>query len=126
MPKNPSNDTHQRVSRQQRNPGHKRTWWLGHYQAWQKSGQSKTNYCDQQGLNLSTFVNWTTRFKREASADSSALTTLPTFFKATPHSKKASSPGLARSLTLRDISVTFEQPIESEALSDWIEVLKRC
>jgi hypothetical protein len=61
MPKNATNNTHQSVSRQQRNPGHNRTWWFEHYQAWQQSGQSKTSYCNQQGLNLSTFVNCSAR-----------------------------------------------------------------
>jgi hypothetical protein len=47
------------------------------------------------------------------------------FFKATPTSQSI-KPGLARTLTLGDISITFEQPIDAESLPDWLEALKRC
>jgi hypothetical protein len=33
---------------------------------------------------------------------------------------------MARSITLGDISVTFDQPIDFQSLADWIEVLKQC
>jgi hypothetical protein len=47
------------------------------------------------------------------------------FFKATPASQSLKL-GLARTLTLGDISITFEQSIDAESLPDWIEALKRC
>jgi hypothetical protein len=125
MPKKSPNVTHQKPDHQRRNPQHGRSWWLKHYQAWQKSGLHKTHYCNQQGLNLSTFVNWTTRFKAEASGDEEDLSSRPVFFKAAPISQSL-KPGLARTLTLGDISITFEQPIDSQSLPGWIEALKRC
>jgi hypothetical protein len=125
MPKQSPNTPHQQSKSQRRNPQHSRSWWLKHYRAWQKSGLRKTHYCNRQGLNLSTFVNWATRFKAEASSDEEDLTSPPVFFKATPASKSV-QPGLARTLTLGDISITFEQPIDSQSLPDWLEVLKRC
>ncbi|MGD8913562.1 MAG: hypothetical protein PVJ68_12590 [Candidatus Thiodiazotropha sp.] len=125
MSKKSPNAPHQKPERQRRNPQHSRSWWLKHYQAWQKSGLRKTDYCTRQGLSLSTFVNWTTRFKVEASRDEVDLSSPPVFFKATPVSTSV-KPGLARTLTLGDISITFEQPIDSESLPDWIEALKRC
>jgi hypothetical protein len=125
MPKQSTNNTHQTTSRQQHNSWRGRPWWFKHYQAWQNSGLSKTDYCAQQDLNRSSFANWTARFKQEADEDSQVLTTPPVFFKATPYSKQPKA-ALVRSLTLRDVSITFEQPIEREAVSDWIEVLKGC
>jgi hypothetical protein len=47
------------------------------------------------------------------------------FYKATPATQSL-KPGLARTLSLGDISITFDQPIGAESLPDWIEVLKRC
>lgn len=125
MPKKSPNAPHQKSERQRRNPQHSRSWWLKHYQAWQESGLRKTDYCNRQGLNLSTFVNWTTRFKVEPFHDGVDLSSPPVFFKAAPVSKSV-KPGLARTLTLGDISITFEQPIDSESLPDWLEALKRC
>lgn len=63
MPKKQTKNSHQKSSHRHRKPAHGRPWWFAHYQAWQNSGLSKTNYCTLQGLNLSIFVNWTTRFK---------------------------------------------------------------
>jgi hypothetical protein len=95
------------------------------YEAWQNSGLSKTNYCSQEKLNLSTFVNYTTRFERDVTKDKPDLALPPTFFKATPHSKPPQA-GVARSSTLGELSVTFDQPLDSQALAGWVEVLKRC
>jgi hypothetical protein len=125
MPKKSPNTLHQIPKNQQRKPQHSRSWWLKHYQAWQKSGLRKTHYCNQRGLNLSTFVNWTTRFKAEASRDEVDISSPPVFFKATPVFESRQS-ALIRTLTLGDISITFEQPIDSKFLPDLIEALKRC
>jgi hypothetical protein len=124
MPKKSPKASHQQSKRQRRNPQN-RSWWLKHYQAWRKSGLGKTHYCNQQGLNLSTFVNWATRFKTEASCDEAILSSPPVFYQAT-QVLQSSKPGLARTLTLGDISITFEKPISAESLPDWIEVLKQC
>ena len=125
MSKKQTHSNPQKSPHHQRKPGHSRAWWLKHYQAWQKSGLSKTKYCTQQDLNLSTFVNWTTRFEQDIPEDKPDKPLQPAFFKAVPHSKPSQG-GMVHSLTLRDLSVTFDQPIDSEALSGWIEVLKRC
>jgi hypothetical protein len=124
MPKKSPKAPHQQSKYQRRNPQN-RSWWLKHYQAWEKSGLRKTHYCNQQGLNLSTFVNWTTRFKTEASCDESVLSSPPVFFEATPVLQSV-KPGLARTLTLGEISITFDQPLDAESLPDWIAVLKQC
>ena len=125
MPRKPTNTIRQKPASQQRRPAHSRQWWLEKYETWQKSGLSKTNYCSQEKLNLSTFVNWTTRFERNVTKDKADLPLPPAFFKATPQSKPPQA-GMARSLTLGELSVTFEQPIDSQALAGWVEVLKRC
>jgi hypothetical protein len=46
------------------------------------------------------------------------------FFEVTPVLKTL-KPGLVRTLALGDISITFEQPIDAESISDWIVVLKQ-
>jgi hypothetical protein len=125
MPKKSPNTLPQKPKHQQRKPQQSRAWWRKHYQAWQKSGLRKTHYCNQQGLNLSTFVNWTTRFKAEASRDEADRSSPPVFFEATPVSESL-QPALIRTLTLGDIGITFDQSINSESLPDLIEVLKRC
>jgi hypothetical protein len=125
MPRKSTNTTRQNRTHQRRRPAHSRQWWLEKYEGWQKSGLSKTDYCSEESLNLSTFVNWTTRFERDVTIDKPDLPLPPAFFKATPHSKPPQA-GMVRSITLGDISVTFDQPIDFQSLADWIEVLKQC
>jgi hypothetical protein len=125
MPRKSTNTIRKNRTHQQRRPAHSRQWWLEKYEAWQNSGLSKTHYCSQEKLNLSTFVNWTTRFERDVHKDKPDLALPPAFFKATPHSNPPQA-GVARSLTLGELSVTFDQPLNSQALAGWVEVLKRC
>jgi hypothetical protein len=73
-------------------------------------------------LNVSSFSNWTTRFKCEASGKSSSPE--PTFFKAVAQSDVTSPLGEVRTLIVQGVSLGFEHPIGPEALSVWIQAIK--
>ncbi|MEJ2422889.1 MAG: hypothetical protein P8101_00300 [Candidatus Thiodiazotropha sp.] len=104
---------------------HPRSWWLEHYHNWQSSDLSKSAYCTKQGLNISSFSNWTTRFQREASENSASAGDL-TFFKMDTQSGLTSPSGEVRALSVQGVSLTFERPIGSEALLAWVRVIKSC
>jgi hypothetical protein len=103
---------------------HPRSWWLEHYHNWQSSDLSKSAYCAEQGLNVSSFSNWTTRFQREASGNS--VSPELTFFKVDTQSGLTAPSGEVRALSVQGVSLTFEHPIGSEALSAWIRMIKSC
>jgi len=103
---------------------HPWSWWHEHYQAWQASGLSKSAYCVQQGLNVSSFSNWTRRFGREACETTQARS--PVFFKAVPEPSATPHVGQVRTLHFQEISLTFDEPIRPEALSVWIQAIKAC
>ncbi|MEJ2407403.1 MAG: hypothetical protein P8171_24635 [Candidatus Thiodiazotropha sp.] len=42
------------------------------------------------------------------------------------HSEAPAPSGEARALSVQGVSLTFERPIGSEALSAWIQVIKSC
>jgi hypothetical protein len=102
---------------------HPRSWWQDHYQAWRASDLSKSAYCARQGLNVSSFSNWTRRFARENGK--SATSTHNGFFKAEIQASEPVS-GRVRALSFQGLGVTFEQPIQAEALPAWIQVIKSC
>ena len=79
---------HTQSAPQRRLNSHPRSWWDKHYRAWQTGDLSKSAYCVQQGLNVSSFSNWTTRFAREG--DKAATSTHNVFFKA--QARQASEP----------------------------------
>jgi len=45
-----------------------RAFWRGHSEAWQLSGQTQREYCEQHGISLKCFGNWRAQLKREAIA----------------------------------------------------------
>lgn len=47
--------------------------WLGHIEAWQRSGLSQTDYCRQQQLNPKTFSARLCDYRKEPPADAPAL-----------------------------------------------------
>jgi hypothetical protein len=102
---------------------HPRSWWQDHYQAWQASDLSKSAYCVRQGLNVSSFSNWTTRFARESAKQAASARNV--FFKA---QTQAAQPVFGRISTLNfhGLALTFEEPINPESLPAWIQVLKTC
>lgn len=103
---------------------HPRSWWHEHYQAWRASGLSKSAYCVQQRLNVSSFSNWTRRFNREACEAPQARN--PVFFKALPEPSATPHSGQVRTLSFQALSLTFDEPIRPEALSVWIQAIKAC
>ncbi len=46
----------------------KREHWQAHSEAWQVSGQTQGEYCEQHGLSLKTFAYWRRRFKADSAA----------------------------------------------------------
>ncbi len=115
---------HTRSPSQRRITSHPRSWWFDHYQTWLAGDLSKSAYCAQQGLNVSSFSNWTTRFAREGGKTATLAHNV--FFKA--QSQQASEPvsGRVQALSFQGLGITFEEPIHSEALPDWIRLLKTC
>ena len=83
---------HTRSTSQRRITSHPRSWWFDHYQAWQAGDLSKSAYCAQQGLNVSSFSNWTTRFAREGGKTATSPHNI--FFKA--QAQQASEPVTGR------------------------------
>ena len=45
-----------------------RSFWLGHFAAWELSGLTQREYCSQHGIALKSFGNWRGQMKREAIA----------------------------------------------------------
>lgn len=48
-----------------RAPARGQDFWLGHIHAWQASGLSKSDYCNQHSLSLKSFYRWD-RMQRKA------------------------------------------------------------
>lgn len=116
--KHPSSTSARRIHRRPR------SWWYEHYQTWQAGDLSKSAYCTQQGLNVSSFSNWTTRFAREGGKTTTLAHNV--FFKA--QTQQASKPvsGRVSALSFQGLALTFEEPIHCEALPAWIRLLKTC
>jgi len=121
MPK--TSTKHPRPTSARRIDSRPRSWWLDHYQAWQASDLSKSAYCAQQGLNLSSFSNWTTRFARESAKP--AVASRSVFFKAETQTPQH-TPGHVRTLSFQGLGLTFDEPIQAEALPAWIRMIKAC
>jgi transposase-like protein len=47
-------------------------FWRGHSEAWQLSGVTQREYCEQQGVSLKNFGNWRAQLKRIAIAGADA------------------------------------------------------
>lgn len=62
----------------ERSSKEKRDFWFSHVDAWKTSSKSQSQYCDEHGLKLTTFVYW--RSLRTAKKS----TTPPSFVKITP------------------------------------------
>ncbi len=62
----------------------KQAGWRGHIETLESSGQSQSDYCEQQGLKLATFSYWRTRFLRERLADEIDATEPGAFIAVTP------------------------------------------
>ena len=45
-----------------------RSFWRGHFEAWELSGLTQREYCSQHGIALKSFGNWRGQMKREAIA----------------------------------------------------------
>jgi hypothetical protein len=114
---------HTRSKSQRRINSHPRSWWLDHYQAWQSGDLSKSAYCAQQGLNVSSFSNWTRRFARESGKLAASPRNI--FFKAETQTPQQLS-GRIRTLSFQGLALTFEEPIHPEVLAAWMQVIKTC
>ena len=114
---------HSKSTPQQRIDRHPRSWWHDHYQAWQTSDLSKSAYCAQQGLNVSSFSNWTTRFVREGGQRAASARSV--FFKAETRAPQQTS-GRVRTLSFQGLELTFEEPVLLEVLPIWIRMIKTC
>jgi len=44
-----------------------RTYWAGHFEAWQKSNLAQPKYCEQHNLKPPTFNYWRTRLRDQPS-----------------------------------------------------------
>lgn len=120
----PTSTTHSSTSasrsRAQHHPKH---WWLEHYQAWQRSGQSKSDYCATHDIKLSSFYNWVCRFQKESVASSSSKPNKA----VSPFVEMAilpSSSAQARSLTIGDITVGFDEGLSPADIVQWIKPLR--
>ncbi len=49
----------------QQTKNQRRAQWQQHIAAWQRSGQTRAAYCEQNGLKLQTFAYWRKRLKVE-------------------------------------------------------------
>jgi hypothetical protein len=122
MPK--TSRKHTQSTPQRRIDRHPRSWWHDHYRAWQAGDLSKSAYCAQQGLNVSSFSNWTTRFVREGGKTTPSVH--PVFFKAQVPQASESITGRVQALSFQGLGITFEESIHSEALPAWVRLLKTC
>ena len=114
---------HTKPTHPQRIDRHPRSWWHDHYLAWQAGDLSKSAYCAQQGLNVSSFSNWTTRFAREGGQSATSPHTV--FFKAETQSRQQTS-GCIRALGFQGLELTFEEPIHPETVPALIRLIKTC
>ena len=124
MPRKPAKTPHQNATPSRRATHHPRSWWLEHYHAWYSSGLSKSAYCKKHGIVLSSFSNGSARFDQEQPKQSLGLESTPAFFKAIPLSKQPTAQ--ARSVTVNDITVTFDQPLDCVGLLSWVRALQSC
>jgi hypothetical protein len=127
MSGNSAKKPRQRSANARRGAYHPRFWWFEHYHAWQSSGLSKSDYCKQHGINRSSFANWTRRFDQEQPAQLSSSESPPAFFEIAPSSKQLTTQkGLARSVSVNDITVAFDQPLDAAGCLSWIRALQSC
>ena len=127
MPSKSAKTPHQNATPSRRATHHPRSWWLKHYNTWHSSGLSKSAYCNKHGIVLSSFSNWSARFDQEQPKQSLGLESPPAFFKAIPLLKQPTPQAAqARSVTVNDITVTFDQPLDSVGLLSWIRALQSC
>lgn len=102
---------------------HPKMWWLEHYQAWRDSGQTKIGYCTAHGIKLSSFYNWVCRFQKNSSANSLAKTgkTVSPFIEV---AVCPTSLARARSLTVGDITVGFDEALSASDIAQWAKSLR--
>lgn len=127
MSSNSANEPRRRSAYAHRGAYHPKSWWFEHYHAWQSSGLSKSDYCKQHGIIRSSFANWSRRFDQEQPAQLPSSESPPAFFEVAPPSKQPiTQSGQARSVTVNDITVAFDQPLDAVACLSWIKALQSC
>lgn len=102
---------------------HPKQWWLEHYQAWRSSGQSKSDYCTAHDIKLSSFYNWVCRFQKESVATSQTKgnKAVSPFVEV---AVRPSSSAQARSLTIGDITVGFDEGLPPADIVQWAQSLR--
>ena len=120
----PEQNTPKSTNKAKRNY-HPRAWWFQHYQAWQASGVSKTQYCKDQDISLSSFCNWSAEFSSTKNQESPSPPKPPAFIKAviTPEANPTPTP-LVKTLGFQEITLTFEEGLTKSAVAEWIATLR--
>ncbi|MDO9583044.1 MAG: hypothetical protein Q7J24_08020 [Desulfomicrobium sp.] len=60
--------------------------WLAHVEQWRQSGMSKAAYCNEQGLNFSSFKYWLRKSRLAPDVPVSPPAIIPLSFSLTPKS----------------------------------------
>jgi hypothetical protein len=91
--------------------------WCERIKAWQQSGQSQSDFCEQNDLGLPSFQRWRRIFEEEKQTDPAPITFLPVNVKET------SSSNLALMVS-NDLRIEIPTGFDPNTLRQLIQVLR--
>jgi len=100
-------------------------WWFDHVRAWKTSQLNKAEYCQQHDLKRSSFYARASEYEKQQASFSenhtSSIDHKP-FIQAVALSP--SSDSVASSLTMNNITLTFQDGLPAQALLDWVSSIR--